>query len=179
MMSFDMRQLGLFHRDISISIVSIFILSVPIISTTAFAQQMFFNANLSGKNLSPAVSTTATGTAKFTLDPQGNMAYELDVKNIKGVIGAHISLQNGTDLAQVFNPYMEIAGKSEIPTGQVSGLLSKGVLAPHDLSGTLIGKNMTDLANLMKNGSVHVVVRTQAHETGEIQGTITPTTLVK
>ena len=77
--------------------------------------------------------TTATGTAKFTLDSQGNMAYELDVKNIKGVIGAHISLQNGTDLAQVFNPYMEIAGKSEIPTGQVSGLLSKGVLAPHDL----------------------------------------------
>ena len=38
---------------------------------------------------------------------------------------------------------------------------------------------MTDLANLMKNGFVHVVVRTQAHETGEIQGTITPTTLVK
>ena len=66
---------------------------------------------------------------------QGNMAYELDVKNIKGVIGAHISLQNGTDLAQVFNPYMEIAGKSEIPTGQVTGLLSKGVLAPHNLRG--------------------------------------------
>ena len=53
------------------------------------------------------------------------MSYQLDVKNIKGVIGAHISLQNGTDLAQVFNPYVEIAGKLEIPTGEVNGQLSK------------------------------------------------------
>jgi hypothetical protein len=101
------------------------------------------------------------------------MAYNIDVKNLKGVIGAHISLQNGTDLAQVFNPYIEIAGKSEIPTGEVNGQLSKGVLTTRDLSGILIGKNITDLANLMNNGSVYVVVRTQANENGEIQGQIT------
>lgn len=172
-----MRQIGLTIRGLYISVVSIFIFSLPILSTAAFAQQMSFIANLSGKNLSPPVSTTASGTTKFALDASGNMAYELDVKNIKGVIGAHISLQNGTDLAQVFNPYIEISGKSEIPTGQVNGLLSKGVLAEHDLSGTLFGKKMTDLANLMKSGSVNVIVRTQAHETGEIQGTVTPANL--
>lgn len=97
------------------------------------------------------------------------------LKNIKGVIGAHISFQNGTDLAQVFNPYAEINGKSEIPTGQINGQLSKGVITANDLSGPLIGKNITDLTNLMRNGSIFVVVRTQPHEDGEIQGIVTVT----
>jgi CHRD domain-containing protein len=128
---------------------------------------------LSGKNLSSLVNTIASGTAKFNVDAQG-MSYQLDVKNIKGVIGAHISLQNGTDLSQVFNPYIEIAGKPEIPTGEVNGQLSKGVLTTRDLSGPLIGKNVTDLTNLMNTGSVYVIVRTQANENGEIQGQVTP-----
>ena len=132
-----------------------------------------FTASLSGQTLRP-VSTTATGTSKFNVDAQGNMSYLLDIKNIKGVIGAHISLQNGTDLAQVFNPYVEIAGKSGIPTGEGNVQLSKGVLTSTDLSGPLIRKNFTDLTNLMKNGSENVVVRTQAHENGEIQGLVNP-----
>lgn len=49
-----------------------------------------------------------------------------------------------------------------------------GVITSTDLSGPLIGKTVTDLTNLMKNDSVYVVVRTQAHENGEIQGIITP-----
>jgi hypothetical protein len=69
---------------------------------------------------------------------------------------------------------MEINGKSEIPTGEVNGQLSKGVITVSDLSGPLSGKNVTDLTDLMKNNSVYVVVRTQAHENGEIQGVITP-----
>jgi hypothetical protein len=76
-------------------------------------------------------------------------------------------------LAQVFNPYIEVGGKAGIPTGEVNGQLSKGTIMPSDLSGTLFGKTITDLANLLNNGSVNVVVRTQAHENGEIQGDIT------
>ena len=108
------------------------------------------------------------------MDPDGNMAYRIDANKLNGVIGAHISLKNGTDLAQVFNSYVEVNGKSEIPTGEVNGQLSRGVITSTDLSGPLIGKTLTDLTNLMKNGSVYVVVRTQAHENGEIQGIITP-----
>ena len=150
------------------------ILVVSLISMPAFAQQMSFNANLSGGTLSPLVNTVATGKAKFYLDSNGNMAYNIDVTNLKGVIGAHISLQNGTDLAQVFNPYVQVNGRSEIPTGQVNGQLSKGIITESDLSGPLSGKNVTDLATLMKNNSAYVVVRTIAHENGEIQGVITP-----
>ena len=153
-------------------LISLGILVVSLISMPAFAQQM--NANLSGGTLSPSVNTVATGTAKFNLDSNGNMAYNIDVKNLKGVIGAHISLQNGTDLAQVFNPYVQVNGRSEIPTGQVNGQLSKGIITESDLSGPLNGKNVTDLTTLMKNNSVYVVVRTVGHENGEIQGVITP-----
>jgi CHRD domain-containing protein len=155
-------------------LLSLGILVVSLISMPAFAQQMSFNANLSGGTLSPLVNTVATGTAKFNLDSNGNMAYNIDVTDLKGVIGAHISLQNGTDLAQVFNPYVQVNGRSEIPTGQVNGQLSKGIITESDLSGPLSGKNVTDLATLMKNNSAYVVVRTIAHENGEIQGVITP-----
>src|SRR6185436_6650661 len=154
-------------------LISLGILVVSLISMPAFAQQSF-NANLSVGPLSPSVSTVATGTAKFNLDSNGNMAYNIDVKNLNGVIGAHISLKNGTDLAQVFNPYVQINGKAEIPTGQVSGQLSKGIITESDLSGPLAGKNVTDLVTLMKNSSVYVVVRTVGHENGEIQGVVIP-----
>jgi hypothetical protein len=173
-MSLKMKRLELLRFGRYIPIVSLCILYISIISIPVFAQQMSFTASLSGQSLTPPVSTTATGTAKFNVDTEGNMAYQIDVKNSEGVIGAHISLQNGTDLAQVFNPYVEIAGKSGIPTGEVNGQLSKGVLTSTDLSGPLIRKNVTDLTNLMKNGSVNVVVRTQVHENGEIQGQVTP-----
>lgn len=62
------------------------------------------------------------------MDSDGNMAYQIDANKLNGVIGAHISLKNGTDLAQVFNSYVEVNGKSEIPTGEVNGQLSMGVL---------------------------------------------------
>ena len=155
-------------------LISLGILVVSLMSMPAFAQQMSFNANLSGGTLSPSVNTVATGTAKFNLESNGNIAYNIDVKNLKGVIGAHISLQNGTDLAQVFNPYVQVNGRSEIPTGQVNGQLSKGIITESDLSGPLSGKNVTDLTTLMKNNSVYVVVRTVGHENGEIQGVLTP-----
>jgi len=170
-----MKQLFLFCIGRNIPIVLVCILTISIISMPVFAQQIQFGATLSGKTLSPPVSTGATGTAKFSSDEHGNMAFEIDVKNIKGVIGAHISFQNGTDLAQVFNPYAEINGKSEIPTGQINGQLSKGIITANDLSGPLIGKNITELTNLMRNGSIFVVVRTQPHEDGEIQGIVTVT----
>ena len=157
-------------------LMSLGILTISLISMPVFAQQANFIASLSGQNLSPKVSTAATGTAKFNVGPDGNMAYVVDGKNIKGIIGAHISLKNGTDVAQVFNPYVEINGKSGIPTGEVNGQISKGVITANDLSGPLSGKTITDLASLMKNNSINVVVRTQGHENGEIQGAVTPST---
>lgn len=175
-MSMKMKQsikfpIGRYTPIVSISTL---VLSLISISIPAFAQQSTFIASLSGQSVSPSVNTAATGTAKFNLESDGNMDYQINTNKLNGVIGAHISLKNGTDLAQVFNSYVEINGKSEIPTGQVNGQLSNGVITSADLSGPLIGKTVNDLANLMKNDSVYVVVRTQAHENGELQGVVSP-----
>ena len=174
-MSLKMKRSDVFPLRRYIPIVSLYILAISIISIPVFAQQMSFTANLSGQSLSPPVGTSATGVAKFNVDPQGNMAYEIDVKNANGVIGAHISLQNGTDLAQVFNPYIETAGKSGIPTGEVNGQLSKGVLTTSDLSGTLFGKNVTDLPKILKNDKFNLVLRTKQNYNVEIKGNLIPT----
>lgn len=48
------------------------------------------------------------------MGPDGNMAYQIDANKLNRVIGAHINLKNGTDLAQVFNSYLDVNGKSEI-----------------------------------------------------------------
>ena len=175
-MSMKMKQSIRFPigRYTSIISISTLVLSLISILIPAFAQQSTFVASLSGQSLSPTVNTAATGTAKFNVEPDGNMAYQISTNKLNGVIGAHISLKNGTDLAQVFNSYIEVNGRSEIPTGQVNGQLSNGVITSADLSGPLMGKTVNDLTNLMKNDSVYVVVRTQAHENGEIQGVVSP-----
>jgi hypothetical protein len=43
------------------------------------------------------------------------------------------------------------------------------------LVGPLIGKNVTDLDNILKNKNGYVTVRTLDHQRGEIQGQILPT----
>lgn len=135
-MSLKMKRTRKFPIGRYTPVVSVSILVLSLISIPAFAQQTNFIASLSGQAMSPTISTTATGTAKFKIEPDGNMAYQIDTRNINGVIGAHISLKNGTDLAQVFNSYTEINGKPEIPNGEVNGnylkeLLHQVILAVH------------------------------------------------
>ena len=62
--------------------ISLGILVVSLMSMPAFAQQSF-NANLSGGTLFPSINTVATGTAKFNLDSNGNIAYNIGLKTLK------------------------------------------------------------------------------------------------
>jgi hypothetical protein len=144
-------------------------------SSLAFAQgggqQKKFTASMSGKNEVPPINTQATGTAKFTLNPNQTLSYELQANNINGVIGAHVIENNGSLLAEVLNPYEVHNGKPVIPTGEINGLLSKGTITADDLSSPA-GKKISDLTNLMNEGKALVEVRTQKHENGEIRGQI-------
>ena len=98
------------------------------------------------------------------------------VNNIDAVIGARISLKNGSLLAEVFNPYAIHNGKSGIPTGQINGVLSSGAITLDDLNGPVAGKKVSDLVNLMKEGKTIADVRTLDHQKGEIRGQILPIT---
>lgn len=79
--------------------ISTLVLSLISTSIPAFAQKSTFIASLSGQAISPSVNTAATGTAKFNVQADGNMAYQINGNKLNGVIGVHISLKNGTDLA--------------------------------------------------------------------------------
>jgi hypothetical protein len=169
-----------FHSKITTAtLIAIVIAAVSTIPILTYAQQQTnFSADLSGKNIVPPVDTSATGTAKFILNPNGTLSYEVDVMNINQVIDAHVNLKNGTVLVGLLNLYATTGGgnkqQSAYPTGPVNGKLVTDVITAAKLDGPLFGKNVTDLINYMKSGSAYVTIRTTLHQQGEIRGQILP-----
>jgi CHRD domain len=148
--------------------------------------QMNFIANLTGKDMVPPVNTAATGTAEFHINDDGSLCYQVRVNNMDGVLGAHIGTKNGTELADLINPYAVANTQQLYPTGPVNGILTSGeikvglrgpatVYTYGGLLGPLIDKPVTALNDVTKNNSAYVTVRTLDHQTGEIQGQIVPT----
>jgi hypothetical protein len=141
--------------------------------------QTNFAAYLAGKNVQPPVNTPATGTAKFQVNSNGTVSYEVNVVNLDKVIDGSIEYKNATEVVSLLNPYATVSTgfnqvKSVYPTGLINGKLTDGVIKSDKLLGGLLGKNVTDLANAMKDGSLNVVIRTQPHQDGEIAGQIGP-----
>ena len=50
------------------------------------------------------------------MNANGTLCYYVDVRNITGVVGAHVGLKNGTELASLTNPYAEVATIASYPT---------------------------------------------------------------
>ncbi len=169
-----------FHSKITTAtLIASVIAAVSTIPILTYAQQQTnFSADLSGKNIVPPVDTSATGTAKFNVNPNGTLSYQVDVMNINQVIGAPVTLKNGTVLAELLNLYATTGGgnkqQSAFPTGQVNGKLVSDVITAAKLDGPLFGKNVTDLINYVKSGLVYVTIRTTPHQQGEIRGQILP-----
>jgi competence protein ComGC len=168
-------------------VVIMLITSMGLISTIpilAYAQQQQqqtnFMANLSGKDVQPTpVNTPATGTAKFQLNQNGTISYEVDAKNLDKVIDASIDYKNGTEVVSLINPYATVPSgfnqvKSVYPTGPINGKLTDGVITSDKLTASGFQGNVTSLANVMKGGSLNAVIRTQPHQEGEIAGQISP-----
>ena len=147
--------------------------AIPVMS---YAQQKTdFSATLSGKNVVPPVNTPATGTAKFHLNPNGTLSYQVDVNNINGAIGVPIKLKSGLDLAELINIYQTVNQKAFTQSlGTTNGVLAKGVITAANLLGPLLGKNVTDVVPFLANKSASVIVRTQGHQMGEMGGQILP-----
>jgi hypothetical protein len=137
------------------------------------AQQQKYIAGLTGSKGVPPIKTPATGIATFILSADGkSLNYVLNVRNIHSVIGAHIhkgnAQQNGPVVLILFgNPTM-----TGPPTGAVNGVLSKGTSTASDLQGSLAGKQLSDLVNLIKSGNAYVNVHTTQNPKGEIRGQI-------
>ena len=129
----------------------------PTIAAYAQQQSQTFTAKLSGKDEVPPVNTQATGTAQLQLSSDGKeINYDLTTTNLNGFMMAHIH-----------------KGKSGENGQPVAALqMGKGKITSSDLQGSLAGKQMSDLVNLMKNGGAYVNVHTNQNQNGEIRGQI-------
>jgi hypothetical protein len=128
---------------------------------TAFAQQQSqtFTAKLTGNNEVPPVNTPATGMAQFQLSSDGKeLNYDLSATNLKGFMMAHVHQGKAGENGQPVTTPLSIG---------------KGKITSSDLQGSLAGKQISDLVNIMKSGGVYVNVHTQQNQNGEIRGQIT------
>lgn len=141
--------------------------------TIALAQgQQNFAANLTGQDVVPPSNSNASGTSEFTLNSDGmSMIYEVYVKNIDDITLAQIyegqEGENGPAISTL------IRFKDITPSGPVNGLLTQGMITADSLQGPLIGKQVTDLAELMENNNTYVEIQTTENPNGEIRGQIT------
>jgi hypothetical protein len=137
-------------------------------NNSALGQQAF-TADLSGDDELPPVDTNGTGIATFQTN--GNtMNYQLSVSDLNNVTAAHIhrgdSDHNGKIVVNLLN---------NTSKGPTSGLLSQGTITASNLRGPLAGHPLSDLIDIMDNGTAYVNAHTKDFPLGEIRGNIEST----
>jgi CHRD domain len=128
-----------------------------------------YTADLSGKDVVPAVETTATGSASFTVDATGTrIQFVLSVSNITDVIASRVHVgKPGSNGSGVLILY---PGPTQ--SGTFTGSLSGGSFGPSALIGTLADKTIADFVALITSGQAYVNVGTVKNPGGEIRGQI-------
>lgn len=148
--------------------------SLPATATTSTAGGpakgvQSYSALLSGKNETPALSTSAGGTLKLTVAADGSSVhYLLSVSKITDVTIARLHEgKAGTSGATILTLY-----GGPIRSGVFGGVLAQGSFTAADLQGPLKGKKVADLVALIKSGKVYLNAGTSRHPGGEIRGQI-------
>jgi CHRD domain len=155
--------------------------SPAILPSAAFAaqqQEQKFTAKMTGSEEVSSKNTKARGTAEFILDPDGKtLSYKVSVNDIHSVTIANINNgkkgENGPVVVTLFrsrvgNPILGFLSQN-IP---MNGVLSEGSITSSNLQGPLKGKQVSELANLIKSGQAYTNVRTKQNPRGEIRGQI-------
>jgi hypothetical protein len=128
-----------------------------------------FKAALTGASEVPPVQTKASGDATFELKSDDKtMDYAINVKSIDKVLYAPIHEGkdgvNGPIVVTLYNPSSY--------TGKIDGQLVNGTFGASTFEGSLKGKPMSDLLDLIKNKQAYVNVHTIQNPPGEIRGTV-------
>ena len=144
------------------------ILSATLIAVTSsqslgFAKKI---ATLSGDQVVPPVSTTATGKATFRHPDSITMNYKvsfIDINHPTG-IGVHMG-KIGTN-GDLIVDLMKQA-KSQSTNGN---MIVTGSFTAQNLIGPMKGKTILELVDSMKSGDTYLIIDTEKHPTGEIRG---------
>ncbi len=151
----------------------VFLLTVCLVSIGVAADKSTrghtYKAKLSGSDVVPPVKTGASGEATFNKGKDTNeMTYKLHVKDLENATSAHIHEgkkgRNGPPVVSLFNgPRKET---------KFSGMLAEGTITAKDLSGSLKGKTIKDLIDMIEAGNAYVNVHTDKYPDGELRGQI-------
>jgi hypothetical protein len=165
---------------LSLSVVSLSLLVYFIPTVNAVDQLDRYWIVLDGDQQIPPVDTDAVGFVglKFQ-DDTTRLVYNINLDNIHNVTGIYLyhknKDQNGTVvldlLKEAGESNREFAGVSEITrAGEITGTISLGGVTKEDLSGSLQGKSLSDLRDLMHDGELYISVHTRNFPNGEIRG---------
>jgi hypothetical protein len=127
-----------------------------------------FKADLSGKDEVPPTESNATGTAEILFNNDSSQAsYFVNTTGFEKITGAHI--HNGS---QGVNGDVVAALSKEKSSKNKDNpsIWFAGDIKSSDLQGPLKGKEISDLANLLNNGSAYVNVHTEDNPDGAIRG---------
>ena len=132
-----------------------------------------YKAPLSGQNEVPAVETSATGEAEFTLPANDTIKYRVNVTGISNATAAHIHMgkagENGDVIVDLLNTPTS-KGKDT-----AYGMIFRGNFSDSSLKGAMQGKTLDDLAAAIETGDTYVNVHTSEHKDGEIRGQLSNT----
>jgi hypothetical protein len=145
--------------------------SVSVLMNTARGQEQAFSAVLSGKNEVTPTKPNSAGLAAFQTDGNADqITYSVNISGIKKANQANIHIgtigQNGDAVATLVEE-KSASGDNDPPMILIGGNLTKD-----DLQGPLNDNEITDLVNLMNNGTAYVNVYTDKYPEGEIRGQI-------
>jgi len=136
-----------------------------ITSSGIFAKKI---ATLSGDQVVPPVSTSATGHATFKHPDSATMNYKVNITGIYHPIGIGIHMGKTGSNGDLIVNLMKQSKEQQTKLGMVI----TGSFTGADLIGPKLGKNILDLVTSMKSGDTYISVDTAKHPTGEIRGQI-------
>ncbi len=151
------RTLGL-----AASLTAIGAWSVPVRPAAVGSQAVHYVAHMTAANETPANTSTATGTATFSLS--GNrLSYRVTVKDLSGpATMAHIHVgATGASGPPVYSFEIKKVASGTLARGSID--LTKEVSK---------GVSGDSLKTLLANGNAYVNVHTAAHPGGEIRGQV-------
>ena len=132
-----------------------------------------FRAHLTGDQEVPPRETLATGEAVFQLSKDGmRLSYKIIVANLANITMAHIHVANEGSNGPVVTWLYPTAPPALLIPNTTNGILQEGVITKANLSGILVGKELSDLVNLIAAKQTYVNIHTTKYPAGEIRGQI-------
>ncbi len=135
------------------------------------ADGQVLTAELSGENEVPATESNSTGVADFQLstgDDEQEVGYSVNLTGFDDIGAAHIHSgsegDNGPIVVTLSN-----GAEAEDDSDEIQ---LNGDITAADLEGPLEDSEMTDLVDLLNNGSAYVNVHTEIYPDGAIRGQI-------